>query len=59
MQSCVWVFQLSSRLQESEREAMEKVSDLEKQLIQATKEVELMKVMDALLNSANQSPDPD
>ncbi|XP_035514262.1 formin-like protein 1 [Morone saxatilis] len=35
--------QLSSRLQESEREAMEKVSDLEKKLIQTTKEVELLK----------------
>ncbi|XP_028287712.1 formin-like protein 1 [Parambassis ranga] len=35
--------QLSSRLQESEREAMEKVSELEKKLIQTTKEVELLK----------------
>ncbi|KAM4524350.1 formin-like protein 1 isoform 2-T2 [Odontesthes bonariensis] len=35
--------QLSTRLQESEREAMEKVSELEKKLIQATKEVELLK----------------
>ncbi|KAF7665194.1 hypothetical protein LDENG_00149920 [Lucifuga dentata] len=35
--------QLNTRLQESEREAMEKVSDLEKKLIQTTKEVELLK----------------
>ncbi|KAG7472959.1 formin 1 isoform X1 [Solea senegalensis] len=35
--------QLSSRLQESDREAMEKVSELEKKLIQTTKEVELLK----------------
>uniref|UniRef100_UPI0037E8D08F formin-like protein 1 isoform X2 n=1 Tax=Semicossyphus pulcher TaxID=241346 RepID=UPI0037E8D08F len=35
--------QLSSRLQDSEREAMEKTSDLEKKLIQTTKEVELLK----------------
>lgn len=35
--------QLDTRLQECEREATEKVSDLEKKLIQATKEVELMK----------------
>lgn len=41
--------QLSSRLQESEREAMEKVSDLEKKLIQTTKEVELLKVEFAVL----------
>uniref|UniRef100_A0A8C4EUC7 Formin-like protein 1 n=1 Tax=Dicentrarchus labrax TaxID=13489 RepID=A0A8C4EUC7_DICLA len=41
--------QLSSRLQESEREAMEKVSDLEKKLIQTTKEVELLKVTYAAL----------
>lgn len=38
------VSQLSCRLQESEREAMEKVSELEKKLIQTTKEVELLKV---------------
>lgn len=38
------VSQLSSRLQESEREAMEKASELEKKLIQTTKEVELLKV---------------
>ena len=38
------VLQLSSRLQESEREAVEKVSELEKKLIQATKEAELLKV---------------
>ncbi|CAB1337987.1 unnamed protein product [Coregonus sp. 'balchen'] len=36
--------QISSRLEESEREALEKVSELEKQLIQTTKEVELLKV---------------
>ncbi|XP_055360380.1 formin-like protein 1 isoform X1 [Betta splendens] len=36
--------QLSSRLQESEREAMEKVTELEKNLIQATKEVALLQV---------------
>lgn len=36
--------QLSSRLQESEREAADRVSDLEKKLIQTTKEVELLKV---------------
>ncbi|XP_049336227.1 formin-like protein 1 isoform X3 [Astyanax mexicanus] len=35
--------QLNSRLEESENEAMEKVSELERQLIQATKEVELLK----------------
>uniref|UniRef100_A0A665VIH7 Formin-like protein 1 n=1 Tax=Echeneis naucrates TaxID=173247 RepID=A0A665VIH7_ECHNA len=35
---------LSSRLQESEREAMQKVSELEKKLIQTAKEVELLKV---------------
>ncbi|XP_041817963.1 formin-like protein 1 [Chelmon rostratus] len=35
--------QLSSRLQESEREAADRVSDLEKKLIQTTKEVELLK----------------
>ncbi|XP_046888077.1 formin-like protein 1 isoform X1 [Hypomesus transpacificus] len=35
--------QISNTLQESEREAMEKVSELEKQLIQTTKEVELLK----------------
>uniref|UniRef100_A0A673X7I1 Formin like 1 n=1 Tax=Salmo trutta TaxID=8032 RepID=A0A673X7I1_SALTR len=35
---------ISSRLEESEREALEKVSELEKQLIQTTKEVELLKV---------------
>uniref|UniRef100_A0AAQ5XEE9 Formin-like 1a n=1 Tax=Amphiprion ocellaris TaxID=80972 RepID=A0AAQ5XEE9_AMPOC len=35
--------QLNTRLQESEREAMEKVSELEKKLIQTTKEVELLK----------------
>ncbi|XP_076616292.1 formin-like 1b isoform X1 [Chaetodon auriga] len=35
--------QLSTRLQDSEREAMDKVSDLEKKLIQTTKEVELLK----------------
>ncbi|XP_042371002.1 formin-like protein 2, partial [Plectropomus leopardus] len=34
---------LSSRLQESEREAMEKMSEMEKKLIQTTKEVELLK----------------
>lgn len=49
VQSCVSVSQLSSRLQESEREAMEKVSDLEKKLIQTTKEVELLKVEYAAL----------
>lgn len=38
---------------------MEKVSDLEKKLIQATKEVELLKVMYAPLNSANLWLDPD
>ncbi len=42
--SCASVFQLSSRLLENEREAMEKVSDMEKKLIQSTKEVELLKV---------------
>ncbi|XP_064806997.1 formin-like protein 1 [Oncorhynchus masou masou] len=35
--------QISSRLEEGEREALEKVSELEKQLIQTTKEVELLK----------------
>ncbi|KAK6329307.1 hypothetical protein J4Q44_G00012850 [Coregonus suidteri] len=35
--------QISSRLQESEREALETVSELEKHLIQTTKEVELLK----------------
>ncbi|XP_036447483.1 formin-like protein 1 isoform X1 [Colossoma macropomum] len=35
--------QLSSRLEESENEAMEKVSELERQLIQTTKEVEVLK----------------
>ncbi|KAM6896944.1 formin-like protein 1 [Xenentodon cancila] len=35
--------QLNARLQESEREAMEKVSELEKKLIQSTREVELFK----------------
>ncbi|KAM4624573.1 formin-like protein 1 [Polymixia lowei] len=35
--------ELSSRLQEAEREAMEKVSDLERKLIQTTKEVALLK----------------
>lgn len=49
VQSYVSVSQLSSRLQESEREAMEKVSDLEKKLIQTTKEVELLKVEYAAL----------
>ncbi|XP_053532367.1 formin-like protein 1 isoform X2 [Ictalurus punctatus] len=34
---------LSNRLQECENEAMEKVSDLERQLIHSTKEVELLK----------------
>lgn len=43
-ESCVLMCQLSSRLQESEREAMDKVSELEKKLIQTTKEVELLKV---------------
>lgn len=38
------MLQLSSSLQESEREAEEKVSELEKKLIQATKEAELLKV---------------
>ncbi|TNN03363.1 hypothetical protein fugu_000392 [Takifugu bimaculatus] len=37
------MFDLSSRLQESEREAEEKVSELEKKLIQTTKEMELLK----------------
>lgn len=41
---CVGVSKLNSRLQESEMEAMEKVSGLEKKLIQTTKEVELLKV---------------
>lgn len=36
--------QLNSRLQENEREAVEKVSGLEKKLIQTSKEVELLKV---------------
>lgn len=36
--------QLNDKLQESEREAMEKVSELEKKLIQTTKEVALLKV---------------
>ncbi|KAJ0016078.1 hypothetical protein NQD34_014368, partial [Periophthalmus magnuspinnatus] len=36
--------QLNTRLQESEKESTEKVSDLEKKLMQATKEVELLKV---------------
>lgn len=36
--------QLSCSLQDSEREAMEKVSELEKKLIQTTKEVEVLKV---------------
>uniref|UniRef100_H3D2S7 Formin like 1 n=1 Tax=Tetraodon nigroviridis TaxID=99883 RepID=H3D2S7_TETNG len=36
--------QLNSRLQESEREAVEKMSELETKLIQATKEVEILKV---------------
>ncbi|KAM3591799.1 uncharacterized protein V6R79_007705 [Siganus canaliculatus] len=35
--------QLSSRLQDNEREAAEKVSELEKKLLQTTKEVELLK----------------
>ncbi|XP_048869305.1 formin-like protein 1 isoform X2 [Brienomyrus brachyistius] len=35
--------QLSTRLQENEVEAMEKVAELEKQLIQSTKEVEMLK----------------
>uniref|UniRef100_A0A7N8YLA7 Formin-like 1b n=1 Tax=Mastacembelus armatus TaxID=205130 RepID=A0A7N8YLA7_9TELE len=35
--------QLSRQLQESEREAMDKVSEFEKKLIQSTKEVELLK----------------
>uniref|UniRef100_A0A3P8QTN9 Formin-like 1a n=1 Tax=Astatotilapia calliptera TaxID=8154 RepID=A0A3P8QTN9_ASTCA len=35
--------QLTSRLQETETEAMEKASELEKKLIQTTKEVELLK----------------
>lgn len=38
------MLQLSDRLQESEREAVEKVSELETKLIQAAKEVELLKV---------------
>lgn len=38
------VSQLTSRLQETETEAMEKASELEKKLIQTTKEVELLKV---------------
>uniref|UniRef100_A0A8C6VZW4 Formin-like 1 n=1 Tax=Nothobranchius furzeri TaxID=105023 RepID=A0A8C6VZW4_NOTFU len=36
--------QLSSRIQDTEKEAMDKVSELEKKLIQTTKEVELLKV---------------
>lgn len=36
--------QLNSRLQENERETIEKVSGLEKKLIQTSKEVELLKV---------------
>ncbi|KAL3968103.1 thyroid receptor-interacting protein 6 [Sarotherodon galilaeus] len=36
--------QLTSRLQETETEAMEKASEFEKKLIQTTKEVELLKV---------------
>lgn len=47
--SCVRVSQLSSRLQESERDAMEKVSQLEKNLLQTTKEVALLKVKSAVL----------
>ena len=43
-ESCVSVSQLNNRLEENEKEAMEKVSDLEKKLIQTTKEVELLKV---------------
>ncbi|KAF7203747.1 formin-like protein 1 isoform X2 [Nothobranchius furzeri] len=35
--------QLSSRIQDTEKEAMDKVSELEKKLIQTTKEVELLK----------------
>ncbi|XP_018597604.2 formin-like protein 1 isoform X1 [Scleropages formosus] len=35
--------ELNTRLQESEAEAMEKVAELEKQFIQATKEVEVLK----------------
>lgn len=38
------VSQLTSRLQETETEAMEKASEIEKKLIQTTKEVELLKV---------------
>lgn len=49
MTSCVCVSQLSSRLQESERDAMVKVSQLEKNLLQTTKEVELLKVQSAAL----------
>lgn len=41
---CVSMSQLNNRLEENEKEAMEKVSDLEKKLIQTTKEVELLKV---------------
>lgn len=44
----VLLCQLSTQLQESEREAMEKISELEKQLIQTTKEVELLKVQYAI-----------
>ncbi|XP_055360386.1 formin-like protein 1 isoform X6 [Betta splendens] len=44
--------QLSSRLQESEREAMEKVTELEKNLIQATKEVALLQ--ESLRESSSQ-----
>lgn len=36
--------QLSSRLQESEREAVQKASEMEKKLIETTKAVELLKV---------------
>ncbi|KAF5903969.1 formin-like protein 1, partial [Clarias magur] len=38
--------ELSSRLQECENEAMEKVSDLEKQLINTTKEMDVLKELD-------------
>lgn len=43
------VSQLNTRLQESEKEATEKVSEMEKKLIQTTKEVELLKVVYATL----------
>lgn len=41
---CFYVLQLSARLDEIQKEAAERISELETQLMQAAKETELLKV---------------